>query len=118
MVNEVLNLHCDLDLEHNNLIFTQDAPAYENVPSNKIWLQKDQQLIDMVETIISDKLSPHCDFVLDDTKPNVLHDILSYDDGSPYKVYLQKAQQFRRHRPEKHSLTFWTFILTLTTEWK
>ena len=31
---EVLNLHYDPDLENNNPIFTQDTPAYADVPSN------------------------------------------------------------------------------------
>ena len=38
-----MELHCDLDLENNNIIFTQNTPAYNDVPFNKIWLQKDQQ---------------------------------------------------------------------------
>ena len=38
-----MSLHCELDLENNNLIFTQNTPVYDNVPSNKIWLQKDQK---------------------------------------------------------------------------
>ena len=41
--NKVLNLHCDLDLENNNLLFTQHTPAYDDVLSHYIWLQKDQQ---------------------------------------------------------------------------
>ena len=32
----------DLDLENNNLIFTQNIRAYNDVASNYIWLQKDQ----------------------------------------------------------------------------
>ena len=31
---------CDLDLEHRNPIFIQDTPAYDNVPSNEVWLHK------------------------------------------------------------------------------
>ena len=31
---EVLNLHYDPDLENNNPVFTQDTPAYADVPSN------------------------------------------------------------------------------------
>ena len=38
-----LNLHCDLDLENSNLIFTQSIPAYDTALSSKMWLQKDQQ---------------------------------------------------------------------------
>ena len=50
--NKVLNLHCDLDLENNNLIFTQNTPAY-----------------DMVKTVILDYISPKCDPELEDSKP-------------------------------------------------
>ena len=34
--NDVLNLHYDHELEHINLILTQDSPAYDGVPSNSI----------------------------------------------------------------------------------
>ena len=37
----ILNLRCDLNLEHTNPIFPQDTPAYVAVPSNQVWLQKD-----------------------------------------------------------------------------
>ena len=40
---DILNLPCDLDLEHSNPIFSQDTPAYDDIPSYKVWLQKDQQ---------------------------------------------------------------------------
>ena len=30
--NKVLNVHSDLDLEKNNLVFTQNVPEYDNVP--------------------------------------------------------------------------------------
>ena len=39
----ILNLCCDFDLEHSNLIFPQDTPAYDTVLSNQVWLQMDQQ---------------------------------------------------------------------------
>ena len=26
-----MNLHCDLDVENNNLIFAQNTPAYDDV---------------------------------------------------------------------------------------
>ena len=42
-INKVLNTHWHLDLENNNLIWTQNTPAYDVVPSNKMWLQKDHQ---------------------------------------------------------------------------
>ena len=33
--NQVFNHHCDCDLEHSNLIFSQDTPAYDDALSNK-----------------------------------------------------------------------------------
>ena len=42
-VIEILNLCYDHDLEHSNPIFSQDIPPYNDVPSNKIRLQKDQK---------------------------------------------------------------------------
>ena len=40
---DILNLCCDIDLERNNPIFAQDAPAYDVVLTNQVWLQTDQQ---------------------------------------------------------------------------
>ena len=40
---DILNLHCDLDLECSNPIFQQDTPAYDAVLTNQDWLQMDQQ---------------------------------------------------------------------------
>ena len=40
---DILNLHCDLDLECSNPILPQNTPAYDAVPSNQVWLQTDQQ---------------------------------------------------------------------------
>ena len=40
---DVSTLHCDLDLEHSNPIFSQDTPAYDAVLSHQVWLQTIQQ---------------------------------------------------------------------------
>ena len=40
---DILNLHCDLDLEHSNSIFPQNTPACDAALSNQVWLQTDQQ---------------------------------------------------------------------------
>ena len=40
---DVSTLHCDLDLEHSNPIFSQDTPAYDAVLSYQVWLQTIQQ---------------------------------------------------------------------------
>ena len=38
----ILIFHCDLDLENNNTIFSQDTTPYNEVPYNQVWLQKDK----------------------------------------------------------------------------
>ena len=40
--SDILNLRCDLDLEHSNPIFQKDTPAYYAVQSNQVWLQTEQ----------------------------------------------------------------------------
>ena len=101
-----MNLHCDLDLQNNNLIFTQISPAYDDVPSNKMWLQKDQQFSKYGKTVILDYMSPHYNPELEDSKPIFLHDTLAGDDPLPYQVWLQKVQQLRRNHPAEHSQKF------------
>ena len=39
----ILNLCCDLDLEHSYQIFAQDTPTYDVLLSDQVWLQTDQQ---------------------------------------------------------------------------
>lgn len=34
--NEVLNLHCGFDLEHSNLLYSQDIPNCYNALSNEV----------------------------------------------------------------------------------
>ena len=41
---DILNLRCDLDLEHNHSFFPpHDTLAYDTILSNQVWLQTDQQ---------------------------------------------------------------------------
>ena len=107
-----MNLHCDLDLQNNNLIFTQNTPAYDNIPS-KFGSKKISSSADMTETVIFDQMSPHCDPELEDRKLIFLH-ILAHDVTSQCQVWLEKIQQQRRYHSDKHSLEFWTFSVTLT----
>ena len=108
-----MNLHCDLDLENNNIMFTQNTPAYDNVTS-KFGCKKISSSADMIERVIFDQMSPHCDPELEDRKLIFLHDTLAHDVASPYQVWLQKVQQQRRYHSDKHSLEFCTFFVTLT----
>ena len=103
-----------LDLENNDLIFTQSTLAHDDVPFNKIGCKKISSSADMVETVIFDQMSPHCDPELEDSKPIFLHDTLAHDIASPNQVWFQKVQQLRRYRPDEHSLEFLTFPVTLT----
>ena len=41
-------------------------------------------------------------------------DTPAHDGASPYKVRLQKVKYPRRYRPDKYSMTFWPFAVTLT----
>ena len=107
-----MNLHCDLDLENNNLIFTPNIPAHDNVPS-KFGCKKISSSADMVETDIFDQMSPHCDPELEDRKLIFLH-ILAHDVTSPHQLWLQKVQQQRIYHQDEHSLEFFTSSVTLT----
>ena len=40
---DTLTLRCDLDFDCNNLIFPQDALAYDNLSSDHVWSSKNQQ---------------------------------------------------------------------------
>ena len=80
-----MNLHCDLDLENSNLIFTQNTPAYNNVPS-KFGCKKISNAADMVQRVISDQLSPQLDHELEDRKSIFLYGILAHNVASPYQV--------------------------------
>ena len=41
--NNILNHYYDLDLEHSNPFFSQDTLAYDDVPSDQVWLPKNEQ---------------------------------------------------------------------------
>ena len=91
--HKVLTLHCDLDLENNNLTSTQNIPANDYVPSNQILLQKDKLFSRYGKAVIFDYMSPHCDLELEESKPICSHDTQAHDDTSQYQVWLQKVQQ-------------------------
>ena len=40
---DILDLHCDLDLEHSNPSFTQESPVYDTGLLDQVRLQTDQQ---------------------------------------------------------------------------
>ena len=68
---------------------------------------------DTVETQFN-YINSNCGLDLDVCTPIILHDIPSHNDHHAYQIWLQKITWFRRYRPDKHSLTVWTFAVTLT----
>ena len=49
---DILNLRCDLDLEHSNPIFPQDTLAYNTVLQSKFGYKRTSSLEDIVEIVI------------------------------------------------------------------
>ena len=93
-----MNLCSGFDLEHNNPLFTQDTPDKDDVPSHKIWLQKDRQFSRYYRNSHVRLYYPsksQCDLDLEHCKPILSHDTLAHDAVPPYQVWLQKVQQLR-----------------------
>ena len=86
-VTGILNISCDLYLDHNRAIqsFSQDNPAYNDVPSNQVYLQKDQFRRPSKKSYF-DHMIRHCDLDLKDSKPIFLEDNQTHNDASPYQV--------------------------------
>ena len=77
---DVLEFCCDLDLEHNNPVTKYNTLACDNVLSNQVWQQKDQQF----------------------KRYSSLHDTLTHNDASHYQIWKQNLWWFRRYHPDKH----------------
>ena len=105
-----------LDLEHSNQIFSQNTPAYNNIPSIQVWLQEDKRF---------SRYSWNCLFFYyinlcynldhEDSKPIFLQDALAHDNAWPYHVWWQNVCWFRRYCLEKQSVIFWTLNLAQQT---
>ena len=77
---DILNLHCDHDLEHINSIFPQDTPAYDALLSIQVWLQTNQQFRRYNKNkSYFDYMSLRCDLDIEHNEPIFLHVILAYD---------------------------------------
>ena len=50
-INKVLNLCCDLELEHSEVIFSPDSQPYDDVPS-KFGSKRISNSEDIIETVI------------------------------------------------------------------
>ena len=84
---------CNLDLENNQQIFLRDTPAHD----------------DASQTKFGNKMfgiNLHCDLDLEDSKHFFAHDTLAHNAALQYQVWLQSVLWFRKHHPDKHSLTF------------
>ena len=86
-----MNFCCDLELEHTEAITEQDILLHDDVASNKVWKQTDQQFGRKNSHIHS--MCPNLDF----GDSNLIHFV--YGDASPYQGWLQKVQQFRKYHP-------------------
>ena len=62
----------------------------------------------------TDILNLCCDLHLERSNPIFPQDTLAYNAVLSNQVYLQTDKQFRRYWPNKHSLTFLIFAVTLT----
>ena len=85
--SHISSLCCDLDLEHSNLIFPQDTPAYDAVLTNQVWLQRDQQFRRHNENSQILIISPHCDLDTENSEPIFPQDTLPHDNTPPYQIW-------------------------------
>ena len=93
---DTFNLHYDLDLDHSNPIFSHDTRAYDDVPSNKVWLQKDKHfrrycsnILIIYTLIVTWTLKLAHQFFRMTLHLMMIHHQL------PYQVWVQKVQRFR-----------------------
>ena len=70
---DILTLHCDLDLECSNSIFSQDTLAYDDVSSDQVWLPRNQQFRRYSRKSQFDHMSLSCDLSLEDSKQSFPH---------------------------------------------
>ena len=74
--------------QQSNPIFSQDNPLYDDVPSNQVYLQKDQQFRRHIRKSYLDNMILHCDLDLEDSKSIFLEDNLAHNDALPYQVQM------------------------------
>ena len=86
---DILNLCCDLDLEHSYQNFPQDALAHDSVLPNQVWLWTDQQFrrYSRKKLLFFQRerkkewsyfvyMSPCCNLDIVDSEPSFLQDII------------------------------------------
>ena len=82
---------------------SKDAPAYNDVPSNKVWCETDHKYRRYSKKqSYSDYISPCCDLNLEDSKTIFfLLDTISSASTPPYQFWLQKAEWYKRYCSDK-----------------
>ena len=110
-IKEVLNHHCDLDLEHSNITFSQDTPAWDDVWSNEFGYKRISSPEDKNKLIFW-LYEPSMRLDLEAGKWILLHNTPAHD-ASPYHILLQKVKPQRRYHLDKHSMKCLTFAVTL-----
>ena len=85
----ILNLCCDVDLERSSPIFCpQNTPASDDVLTNQVWLQTDQQFRTYSKKYsYFDYISPRYDFDIQDSEPIFLHDTSPHGNTQLYQVW-------------------------------
>ena len=104
-VTGILNLFCDLDLDHNRAIksFHKTIHLMMCHQKKKVYLRKDQHSEKILKSNILIILSLIVTLILNTTIQFL------------YKtLWLMMTEWFRKYHQDKHSLTFWTFAVTLT----
>ena len=73
--------------QQSNPIFSQDNPAYDDVPSNQVQLQKDPRFKRYIKKSYFNYVILHCNLDHEGSKPVLWEDNLAHDETSPYKVW-------------------------------
>ena len=81
----ILNLHCDLDLECSNAIFPWDTPAYDTLLTNQVWLQTINNLEGIVKIVIFWLYNLQATLTLKILNQFFSHDSLPHDNTPPYQ---------------------------------
>ena len=82
-----MNHQCDLELENNNLSFTQITMQLMMYHPIKSGCKKISTSVDVVKTVICDCMSPYCDPELEASKPIFLLNTLVHDDADHHTKF-------------------------------
>ena len=111
-LTEILNLCCDLDLEHSNPMFywtfwlTMMIYPQTRLPCRRI-ISSENIAETLNQTVIIWKRKP-CDHDLENSIPIFLPETPADDNVPPRYVCSDKAEGFRRQNLENNNLEIWT----------